>query len=67
MQPLHHRMPVLMDWAAGSRWLESTATAEQLMQLLLDRQSSELQAWPVSKAVNNPVNDSEQLIARVVA
>ncbi len=67
MQQLHHRMPVLLDWSAGSQWLKSTATAEHLLQLLLGRQSSELQAWPVSKAVNNPVNDSEQLITRVVA
>jgi len=67
MQPLHHRMPVLMDWSAGSRWLDPTATTADLLQMLAAGAAMELQAWPVSRAVNNPVNDSAELLTPVTA
>lgn len=67
MQRLHHRMPVLMDWAAGKQWLEPAVASQQLTQLLLHGQPIPLQAWLVSKQVNNPINDSADLVAPVAA
>ena len=67
MQRLHHRMPVLMDWNSGRQWLEPAADGQQLSQLLLGGQPVALQAWQVSKQVNNPVNDSADLIAPVTS
>jgi putative SOS response-associated peptidase YedK len=67
MQRLHHRMPVLMDWEAGRQWLEPAAVNQQLSQLLLGGSSIALQAWQVSKKLNNPINDSADLILPVVA
>jgi putative SOS response-associated peptidase YedK len=58
MQPLHHRMPVVLqpetanDWLAGSPdFLDGVAT-----------RSPALRAWPVSRAVNNARNQGETLI-----
>lgn len=67
MQRLHHRMPVLMDWDAGRRWLDPATASPQLTQQLFGGQPSALQAWQVSKKVNNPINDSADLIERVDA
>jgi putative SOS response-associated peptidase YedK len=65
MQRLHHRMPVLMDWDAARQWLEPAAVSQQLRQLLLGSSTIALQAWQVSNRVNNPINDSADLIVPV--
>lgn len=65
MQPLHARMPVAMDWDAGQYWLDTTVSSELLLQMLRGGQSVRLRAWPVAKAVNNPLNDNPQLIEAV--
>lgn len=65
MQPLHQRMPVLLDWSAGQQWLDAGADAKQLLQLIMGSQPVALRAWGVSKDVNNPRNDSPELIAEI--
>jgi putative SOS response-associated peptidase YedK len=67
MQSMHHRMPVLMDGSSALNWLAPEAATDELLQMLLGPQQVELQAWPVSKSVNNPVNDQASLIERVPA
>jgi putative SOS response-associated peptidase YedK len=67
MQSMHHRMPVLMDGSAALNWLAPEAATDELLQMLLGPQRVELQAWPVSTAVNNPVNDKASLIECVSA
>lgn len=58
MQPLHHRMPVIVqsesadDWMSGSN--ELLETAAEL--------APALRAWPVSRRVNNARNQGEDLI-----
>jgi putative SOS response-associated peptidase YedK len=67
MQPIHHRMPVLMDWSVGSQWLDATLPSEHLMHLLLSNAQPELCAWPVSREVNNPLHEGAQLIEPATA
>ncbi len=62
MQPLHHRMPVIMDRSRGEAWLAAAAGPAELQALLGDGTPTELRAWQVSRAVNNPVNDTAGLI-----
>ena len=59
MQPLHHRMPLILQPEAADEWLackpdyfaQAVATAPPL------------QAWPVDRKVNNARNQGEDLIA----
>ena len=58
MQSLHHRMPMILNPDGASRWLAGdTAMIETATQ-----DSPPLQAWPVSREVNNARNQGEQLI-----
>lgn len=58
MQSLHHRMPMILKPEGASRWLAGdTAMIETATQ-----DSPPLQAWPVSREVNNARNQGEQLI-----
>lgn len=64
MQTMHHRMPVLMDGSSAPSWLNVEALNDALLSMLLGPQTVELQAWPVGKSVNNPINDNVGLIQR---
>ena len=64
MQTMHHRMPVLMDGSSAPSWLNVEALNGELLPMLLGPQTVELQAWPVGKSVNNPLNDNADLIQR---
>jgi putative SOS response-associated peptidase YedK len=67
MQALHHRMPVCLEGVSLNTWLDSTAPREQLDTVILGPQPMALQAWPVSRRVNNPANDAEDLIGSVAS
>jgi len=56
----HHRMAVVLDADAGRRWLSAEDPGD-----LLEPSSIDLQAWPVSEAVNNPANDRPELVESV--
>ncbi|GAA0263758.1 SOS response-associated peptidase [Halobacterium noricense] len=56
----HHRMAVVLDTETGERWLSADDPSD-----LLEPSDVELQAWPVSQAVNNPANDRPELVESV--
>lgn len=61
MQPLHHRMPVILQADTANEWLAGSSdyleTAAQ--------KTPDLRAWSVSKRVNNARNQGEDLIDAV--
>lgn len=61
MQPLHHRMPLILDPDAATEWLAGSAN---LLEQAVD-QTPRLQAWPVDRRVNNARNEGEELIDAV--
>lgn len=61
MQTLHHRMPVMLNDATMSTWLDSQAAPADI-ERMLHASAPELDAWPVSRAVNTPLNDSPELL-----
>jgi len=63
MRSLHHRMPVLLDPSVWPTWFAADARREVVEGLLLETQRVELQAWPVSRRINSPANDSADLVA----
>jgi putative SOS response-associated peptidase YedK len=59
MQPLHHRMPVVLEANTAGEWLAGSKD-------LLDDVAGitpPLQAWPVDRRVNNARNEGEDLVS----
>jgi len=57
---IHHRMPVTLDPLSARLWLDSR-TAEDTVDRLLGTPCDVI-SWPVSKRVNSPANNDEQLL-----
>ena len=62
MAKLHDRMPVILSPSDYKRWLEPTLNQVEDVEDLLQPFSGKMQAYPVSKAVNNTKNNSPDLI-----
>lgn len=63
MEKIHNRMPVILPPNAYSVWLTpGEANTEALQSLLKPYPAEEMAAYPVSRAVNSPDNDSPQCI-----
>lgn len=63
METIHNRMPVILPPAAYAQWLDpGEQPAEGLLPLLQPYPAEAMQAFPVSRLVNSPGNDSPQCI-----
>ncbi len=63
MQPIHNRMPVIVPEAKYMHWLDpKEADPGSLQGLLIPFPAEELIAFPVSRRVNDPANDSAECI-----
>lgn len=60
MENIHSRMPVILDRAGEKTWLNAVDT-EDLLPLLQPFPAERMTAYPVSKMVNSPANDSVEL------
>ena len=58
MQPLHHRMPVILQAQTAGEWLAGTT---DLLAQVADN-TPPLRAWPVDRRVNNARNEGAELI-----
>jgi putative SOS response-associated peptidase YedK len=68
MRPIHNRMPVILDPTSYDLWLNpQMKQRESLETLLRPYPTEEMTAYPVSKAVNKPVNDSAECTERIEA
>jgi putative SOS response-associated peptidase YedK len=67
-RPIHDRMPVILVPGDFARWLETPPQeAPSLLPLLRSAPSDDLEAYPVSTAVNSPRHEGRGLIERLVA
>ena len=62
LQPIHDRMPVILNPKDYDHWLDPMQKPEQLQQLLQPYSSTEMTCYPVSTKVNKPTNDTPELI-----
>lgn len=63
MAQIHNRMPVILPPTAYEQWLDPAERSPDQLQGLLQPYPAELMtAYPVSKMVNSPKNDSSALI-----
>ncbi len=61
MKPLHHRMPVIMKRENEEKWLQEIDISEA-QKMLEPYPFEDLEAYPISTLVNNPRNNSEDII-----
>jgi putative SOS response-associated peptidase YedK len=60
MAKLHNRMPVILDPEDFDWWM--TGAAHEVGQLLVPYPSEKLEAYPISRIVNNPRNEGPDLL-----
>ncbi len=65
LAPIHNRMPVIIPSHSYEKWLDPAADITTLEELLKPYPAEELSAYPVSRQVNNPAQDSPELITPV--
>lgn len=64
LEKIHHRMPVILPEDKYKQWLTpGEQSSEALQQLLIPYSGNEMEAYPVSKFVNRPANDTPECIA----
>ena len=66
MQPIHHRMPVILEAQDYKTWLESSST-EILLPLLKPYPDDQMKAFTVSKLVNSPANDFIEITETIIS
>lgn len=60
--PIHNRMPVILKREDEDVWLDKEADTERLLSLLVPYSAEAMEAYPVSRAVNSPANEGEELM-----
>ena len=64
LEEIHHRMPVILPQDAYEEWLAAEAQPSSALQsLLVPYSDEEMEAYPVSRFVNRPTNNSPECIA----
>jgi putative SOS response-associated peptidase YedK len=64
MQPIHERMPVILNQVQYSGWLNPAHYNRAQLESMLVPYSGQLETYPVSYKVNSPSNDGPECIAR---
>ena len=68
LEEFHHRMPVILPKDAYAQWLSPDEQSNEMLQPLLQPYPDDkMEAYPVSRFVNRPANDSPECIQRVSA
>jgi putative SOS response-associated peptidase YedK len=66
MKPIHERMPVIIPAEHLDKWLDPAIEGkEQLLDMLRPYPADEMEAYPVSKRVNSPRNNSPECIKKL--
>ncbi|MDQ3583959.1 MAG: SOS response-associated peptidase [Pseudomonadota bacterium] len=67
LQPIHDRMPVILEPHAYGPWLSTDITdTEDLTQLLVPFPPENMKAYPVDRWVNNPRNEGAACVGPVI-
>ncbi len=63
MEPLHDRMPVILEPQNYTRWLDAGDPAQPPVDLLRPYPAEKMLAWPISDRVGNVRNNDPELLA----
>lgn len=64
MKDLHHRMPVIISKSQREKWLHPDTSKEEAKAMLKPYDSQQMTAYPVSRAVNSPKNNTPDLLEK---
>lgn len=67
LSKIHSRMAAILRPGDEAAWIDPKSGIDDLLQMLRPYDSDELEAIPVSRAVNSPAHDSAALIAPIEA
>lgn len=67
IEPIHDRMPVLLDQDGVHAWLDPDSNTESLVKLLIPAPSDLMGYYPVSSAMNDPRFDNPDVLKQVSA
>jgi putative SOS response-associated peptidase YedK len=67
MEPIHNRMPVLVERKDYERWLDASNPAQPPVDLLKPYPAEKMRAWPVTSRVGNVRNNDAGLLEAVPA
>jgi len=62
IEKIHNRMPVILPNEIERQWLDQSLESEELKSLLQAYPKDDLQAYPVSRLVNNPENNQPEVL-----
>jgi putative SOS response-associated peptidase YedK len=62
MEPIHNRMPVILEPKGYDRWLDPEDPARPSVDLLCSYAAERMKAWPVSDRVGNVRNNGPELL-----
>lgn len=65
MREIHDRMPVILNKSDEDAWLDKDYGQDKLLKLLKPYPANKLEAYIVSKEVNTPVNNYQELLSRL--
>lgn len=65
LAPVHDRMPVIVPATAWRAWLSSETPAPKVKDLMQPYPSEEIEAWRISRRVNDARNDSAAVLEPV--
>lgn len=63
VQPIHHRMPVLLSYTEAAQWLSNNTPPDELLRLLKPAPDNLVTAYRISALVNKPGNNVPEIIA----
>jgi putative SOS response-associated peptidase YedK len=67
LEPIHNRMPVILEPKDYRRWMEPTSVERLPVDLLRPFPADRMSAWPVSERVGNVRNNDPDLLARIAS
>ena len=67
MQPIHHRMPVILKRENEARWIDPKINSpSDIQSLIVQNPDTYLQSWQVSNLVNSPLNNDPKCLEAVI-
>lgn len=62
MEAIHNRMPVILLEDFEDKWLDPETDLKEILDMLTPFDENKMEAFPISKLVNNPRNDTKEII-----
>jgi len=66
MATIHDRMPVILEPEDESKWLQDSMPMDRVLAMLRSYPAEKMDAYPISTLVNSPVNNTTEVIRKVV-